>query len=90
MQYKQKVHYLTPEQIEGLRELAYKTRLSESEIVRQAIDNYLQSEGLADDYTLSGEARQAVDRIAEDKNVPVPKVIEATFRRQLAQYYKEV
>ncbi len=89
MQYKQKVHYLTPEQIEGLRQLAYKTRLSESEIVRQAIDNYLQSDR-PDDYRLSEEAKQAVDRMSAEKDVPVPKVIEATFRRQLAKYFKEV
>ena len=40
---KQDSFYLTEEQREIIRELAYKRRISKSEVVRQIIDDYIES-----------------------------------------------
>ena len=44
MELLRKAVYLRPEQCEWLRTQAYKTRDSESEIMRQALDNFMEED----------------------------------------------
>lgn len=92
--------YFTEDLAEDLRTASYNSRQSESEIVRIALAAYLDSsepqpdlddsgEYETDEYQISPEAREAIARLSKDKDVPIPKVIEAVFRKQIVKYFEE-
>ncbi len=90
---KRKGIYLTPDLEEDLRKLSFESRQSESKIVRAALVNYLDREPEPetlepDEYEISSPARDAIRKLAEEKNVPIPKVIELVFRKQIPKYFE--
>ena len=90
--------YFTPDLAEDLRTAAFKSRQSESEIVRIAVATYLDSdlpdsvgsgERETDEFRISPEAREAIARLSRDKDVPIPKVVDALIRKQIPKYFRE-
>ena len=89
--------YFTPDLAEDLRTASYNSRQSESKIVRIAVATYLDSdlpdsvgsgEYETDEYQISPEAREAIARLSKDKDVPIPQVILAVFKKQIPKYFE--
>jgi hypothetical protein len=93
--------YLTPELMEELRDFAHANRLTESEVVRQAliehfdpsypvpVETEIAEDRMDDDpFTIGEEARLAITKLSAEKDVPVDKVVDAIIRKQIPKYFK--